>query len=211
MWNLFMFLKTIRTFFITFFFICTFNLFSVNPSSQSIPLYKVGDYAEGGVIFWLTPDGKHGLVASIEDMSENPMPWAPSSSESIFVRAAANYLGFGKNYTTAGKENTETITTAYGDGVYAAKACANYSHTTNGINYDDWYLPCLLELGLMMTMRETIESVSQANGGDPFEDSPYWSSFEALSSKAWVQSFGDAFQKYENKGSNYRVRAVRAF
>ncbi|NBO24971.1 MAG: hypothetical protein EBU93_07055, partial [Chlamydiae bacterium] len=83
-----MFLKTIRTFFVTLFFICTFNLFSVNPSSQSIPLYKVGDYAEGGVIFWLTPDGKHGLVASIEDMSGSPMAWTPSGSESTFVGAA---------------------------------------------------------------------------------------------------------------------------
>jgi hypothetical protein len=63
----------------------------------------------------------------------------------------------------------------------------------------------------MMTMRETIESVSQANGGDPFEDSPYWSSFEAFSSNAWYQSFGDANQYYVVKGSDYRVRAVRAF
>ncbi|NDB84824.1 MAG: DUF1566 domain-containing protein [Alphaproteobacteria bacterium] len=86
----------------------------------------------------------------------------------------------------------------------------------NGITYNDWYLPCLDELGLMMLMRETIESVSQAHGGDPFEDTRYWSSFEAFSLSgffffAWNQSFGNASQDFGSKDFNYRVRAVRAF
>ena len=32
--------------------------------------YHIGDYAEGGVIIWLTNDGMHGLVVAIEDAKE---------------------------------------------------------------------------------------------------------------------------------------------
>ncbi|NBO24638.1 MAG: hypothetical protein EBU93_05340 [Chlamydiae bacterium] len=179
----------------------------VNPSSYLVPRYKVGDYAQGGVIFFVTPDGNHGLVASIEDISSS-VAWGDLAET---IGATANYLGFGKNFITAGKENTTKIVDKYPNETYAANLCNNYSVSLNGMTYEDWYLPCLLELGLMMTMRETIESVSQAHGGDPFEDRPYWSSFEAFSSVACTHSFGDAGQYNEVKDDNFRVRAVRAF
>jgi hypothetical protein len=31
------------------------------------PLYKIGEFAQGGVVIWLTEDGQHGLVAAIQD------------------------------------------------------------------------------------------------------------------------------------------------
>lgn len=31
------------------------------------PKYQIGDFAQGGVVIWVTQDGQHGLVAAIED------------------------------------------------------------------------------------------------------------------------------------------------
>jgi len=178
----------------------------VNPSSYLDPLYKVGDYDQGGVIFFVTPDGNHGLVASINDISAG----APWGLETDRVGALSNYIQFGENYTTAGKLNTQLIVDKYPSGSYAANLCKNYSVKMNGITYNDWYLPCLKELGLMMAMQETINSISVAHGGTAIQKNFYWSSFEATST-AWNQSFDNAGQEMMNKGNLYRVRAVRAF
>ena len=178
----------------------------VNPSSYLDPLYKVGDYDQGGVIFFVTPDGNHGLVASINDISAGAA-WGLASD---YVGALSNYIQFGENYTTAGKLNTQLIVDKYPSGSYAANLCKNYSVKMNGITYNDWYLPCLKELGLMMAMQETINSISVAHGGTAIQKNFYWSSFEAYSS-AWSQSFNNAGQTLKDKGTLYRVRAVRAF
>ncbi|NBO24639.1 MAG: hypothetical protein EBU93_05345, partial [Chlamydiae bacterium] len=152
------------------------TLHATNPNpyilQEDLPIYNLGDYAKGGVIFYLTPDGRHGLVASIVDMNDSDdytLPWYPTTDTFDTIGAKANFIGFGQNYTTAGKINTHLIVNEYGAGSsYAAGACVNYSHQMNGKTYDDWYLPCLAELGLMREMKETITAVSISNGGSGF-------------------------------------------
>lgn len=36
---------------------------STNPA-QALPTYSVGDFAQGGVIFWLDPSRQHGLFCT---------------------------------------------------------------------------------------------------------------------------------------------------
>ena len=180
---------------------------AVNPSSDLVPRYKVGDYAQGGVIFFVTPDGNHGLVASINDISAGAA-WGLTTDT---IGATANYLGFGKDFTTAGKENTKKIVDNYPSSSYAANLCKNYSVKMKKIIYNDWYLPCSEELGLMTTMKEIINSVSVAHGGTAIEEAPYWSSLEYLNTAAWSVTSADAIVFPDVKSNNYRVRAVRAF
>ncbi|NBO23826.1 MAG: hypothetical protein EBU93_01095, partial [Chlamydiae bacterium] len=155
---------------------------------------------------FLTPDGKHGLVASIKDISEGAQ-WGPDE----FIGAISNYIEFGENYTTAGKINTQLIVDNYPSSSYAANLCKNYSVKMNGITYNDWYLPCLDELGLMMAMKETIDSISVAHGGTAIQKKFYWSSFEDSAVAAGLQSFDNARQLPYSKGYKFPVRAVRAF
>ena len=42
---------------------------STVPPAPSPKTYTIGQYVQGGVIFWLDPSMQHGLVASIVDMN----------------------------------------------------------------------------------------------------------------------------------------------
>jgi hypothetical protein len=87
-------------------------------------------------------------------------------------------------------------------GNFAAKICADYSVTVNGITYGDWYLPSKSELALMYLQKEMI-------GG--FSTDYYWSSTEFSSVTAWSQNFVNGAQFNLAKSLPYGVRAIRTF
>ena len=115
-----------------------------------------------------------------------------------------------------GKANTEALIKAMGEttytsssgttkGIYAAKACADYSITVNGVVYDDWFLPSKNELDLMYDNLKAKHLGSFANG-------TYWSSSEGgYYDYAWFQAFNDGYRNDYNRYDNYYVRPVRAF
>jgi hypothetical protein len=189
-------------------------------STPSGTTYTVGQYAQGGVIFWVTLDGQHGLVASIENMPSGTgitYEWSPNG-QSDLIGATGNdiTIGIGADGkpTTTGKINSALIVDYYtlhpvtGNPPYAAGVCAAYSH----VGYTDWYLPCLAELGLMMSMQSTIDYVSRNHGGSGMGTFQYyWSSFEGNTGYAWCQNFLTADQLNTYKVTTNRVRAVRAF
>lgn len=198
------------------------DLMAANPASTKyvqegqIPTYTVGQYAQGGVIFWITLDGQHGLVASIENMPSGDgttYEWSPDgSTDTIGAKGNDISMGIGAdgNATTTGKINSALIVATYPVGsnpAYAAGVCSGYSHG----GYTDWYLPSLAELGLMQSMQSTINTVSMANGGSTMETNTYWSSFEASTNGAWYQDFSNAAQIVGTKNGALLVRAVRAF
>jgi len=71
----------------------------------------------------------------------------------------------------AGSMNTSMIVaTQMADnqtGNFAAKVCADYSVTVDGVTYGDWYLPSKYELNLLYVQKTAV-------GG--FESAYYWSS-----------------------------------
>jgi len=50
------------------------------------PKYQIGDFAQGGVVIWVTHDGEHGLVAAIEDLG-GYYEWADSEAASTYTGA----------------------------------------------------------------------------------------------------------------------------
>ena len=183
---------------------------AIKPPS---PKYTIGQYAEGGVVFWLDSTGQHGLVCSIEDMANGVrLPWGVIA----LANATSNGLVLGCDsagkITTPGKIDTNLIVAQNGpydsgSNAYAAGACAVY----RGGGYDDWYLPSLDELGLIEAMRSVINTTSTNHGGSALQDDVYWSSFECGNGAAWCQGFSDGSQGYVIKTNTYFVRAVRAF
>ena len=88
------------------------------------------------------------------------------------------------------------------EGTFAAKVCADYSLTRDGVTFDDWYLPSKSELNLLYLQRNVVGDFNRG----------YWSSTEVDSVRAWLQYFNDGFQ-FSYSGKNYSgyIRAIRAF
>ena len=89
-------------------------------------------------------------------------------------------------------------------GMYAAKACADYSVVVDGITYGDWYLPSRYELNLLYLQNAVV-------GG--FSYDYYWSSTETAFNLTSAQFFGNG--SIEDAGyksyPNNKVRAIRSF
>ena len=174
--------------------------------------YSVGDFAHGGIVFWVDETGQHGLVCAKTDQSTG-VRWYAGTNGNTQVKGDG---------PLAGKMNTAKIIAAHvaiGDdgGPYAARICNKLQVMEGKITYDDWYLPSKEELNLMYQNSETINTAATANGGTAFASGVYWSSNESDSYSAWGQNFGNGMQaNYDkarggHKANSYRVRAVRAF
>ena len=162
--------------------------------------YSVGDFAHGGVVFWVDETGQHGLVCAIEDQS-NGIKWYNGD----FLDTKAMREG-----VYGGAINTERIADVQGTGLYAAFICAQY----DGGDYGDWYLPAKGELNLMFENKDAINTTAMANGGSEFAADIYWSSTEYNFNveAAWNQDLSGGVQNLVIKlNPEGHVRAVRVF
>ena len=135
-----------------------------------------------------------------------------SSSGSNSIVGTKTAIGTGKANTEAlVKAMGETAYTRYSGtskGIYAAKACADYSITVDGVVYDDWFLPSKDELNLMYT------NLHKKSLGS-FDNSGYWSSSEEYTYDAWdawSQDFGNGQSSdLSSRNRDFCVRPIRAF
>ncbi len=167
--------------------------------------YSVGDFAQGGIVFWVDETGQHGLVAAkVDQDGGSGIQWYNGSSTDTEAHGDGVY---------AGEMNTMLIIANQGSNSndYAAGVCANYTVTESGVTYGDWYLPSKEELNLMYQNKATIDATAGANGGSGFASAYYWSSTESYYDSAWLQYFGNGYQSGASKHYAGRVRAVRAF
>lgn len=117
--------------------------------------------------------------------------------------------------TFSGLDLTKRIVEAQTDidGMTAAKRCWNYQK--GGLQ---WYLPCLMELGVLCAYRDEINKAMKEIGCPdecllPTEDSDetrYWSSSESSQYSSWNVNFSYGNFGYGKCGSGV-VRAVAAF
>lgn len=176
--------------------------------------YSVGDFAQGGVVFWVDETGQHGLVcAKVDQDSGSGIRWDNGS----FTDTDAHGYGI-----YAGAMNTMLIIADQGPKAedYAAGLCAHYSVTESGVTYGDWYLPTEEELELMYENKATIDSTATANGGSSFacgdtswNENMYWSSLDQyyIFGYATAKCFRIGIQGGVFKWHTLRVRAVRRF
>lgn len=175
-----------------------------NPYVINAKKHYVGENYGGGIVFYVYDNGQHGLIAATTDQSTG-IRWCntttnPSNGEVTYI---LKYTGATGNGIGAGAMNTALIIAAQmadnPSGNFAAKVCADYSVTVDGITYGDWYLPSSYELRLLSNI-------------SVFPDF-HWSSTE--SDAVWALT-GRCLDMYdigchESKAFPIRVRAVRAF
>jgi hypothetical protein len=181
----------------------------IRADIPTVPSYSVGDFAQGGIVFWVDETGQHGLVCAKTDQSTG-VRWYAGTYGNTQAKGDGPY---------AGEANTSIIIAAHvaiGDdgNTYAARICNELRVThgdKTGKTYGDWYLPSKRELNLMYQNKATIDATAGANGGSSFASDYYWSSTEYDNDYAWIQNFLTGSQNGYLKNGTYRVRAVRAF
>ena len=176
-------------------------------SNSVTPLSSIGNFYQGGVVFYIFVDGDsgyiegetHGLIAAVQDQSSG-IRWYYGSTG-----ATGSAVG-------TGSANTDEIISYFsGTGTTETSYAAGLARAYDGGGYNDWFLPSKVELNEMYTNKTTINTTAALNGGSDFSTSYYWSSTEAYSSRAWRQGFTSGGQDTKDKDNTYYVRAVRAF
>ncbi len=151
-------------------------------------VYKIGDVGPGGgIVFYTTDNGKHGLEAAPADLT--PSDWG----------CFGDLIGGTSQAIGTGAANTAAI---IGGCVSAEVTAAERANDYELNGFTDWFLPSKDELNQLYLRQDVV-------GG--FVSSLYWSSSENGSGAAWAQDFGSGGQGGGNKLNSLGVRAVRAF
>jgi hypothetical protein len=174
------------------------------------PPLAIGDFYQGGVVFYIFVDGEtgyvagetHGLITAVEDQSSS-IAW--NIGGNFPTGATGSAIG-------TGTANTTTIINAQNaQGASQTSYAAGLARAYTGGGYTDWFLPSKDELNRMWLKRTDINTTALANDGSNFSTNYYWSSTEVGDSVAYRQYFDTGSQSYVNKNNTYNVRAVRAF
>jgi hypothetical protein len=164
-------------------------VWTVLGGSTTGSLYTIGDAGpSGGIVFYITDGGLHGLEAAPVDQVSaewgcygTPISGANGTAVGTGEQNTADIVEFCDETTAA------SVASAYGPG---------------------WYLPSKDELNLLYVQKD-----DGVVGG--FAGNAYWSSSQANASKAWSQNivngYIDGYQYEYYKFNTLRVRAVRAF
>ena len=179
------------------------------PQWKDMPrTYNVGDFVQGGIVFWVDVSRQHGLVVAKTDQSTG-IRWHAGSQG--YTRASGVYGPY------VGRTNTSIIIAAHialgDDGQpYAASICNELLVIEGEQYYGDWYLPSVGDLTTISANFNTINAAIVANGGSAIANARYWSSTDAASTIATFYGFGNGNSMGgDYKTSTNRVRAVRAF
>lgn len=159
--------------------------FTTCPASA----FTIGQYYQGGTIFYIDCSGIHGLIAAPADISSADIKW--NNGTNITTNAISN---------TDGNDNTLKIIAAQIDsGSYAARACKLY----NANGFSDWFLPAKDQLYFLYKKKSVVAGLNSSRS--------YWSSTENSNSTAWIISMPDGSQNMQDKSEREFVRPIRAF
>ena len=163
----------------------------------------LGNYALGGVIFYIDETLNHGLVVALNDNESGE--WGCSDEE--ILNANDSTLGSGYRNTLA--ILASDCEPAGISAIIAAYSASTFSSEDTLVN--DWYLPSIDELKLLYQEREWIDDSLTVYNGKRFENTTYWSSTQSGTDKAKSLSFGNGSTKSSYKISVNEVRSIRAF
>ena len=157
----------------------------IADSSLNVSL-KIGDFYEGGVVFYIEKNGDYALVSDINDLGKAKFgcigfyAWKDSPDLIGSGEKNTNYwanITPSAAYNTIKKYNTDRLPQyrVKDQDRYDAEAALLCKKSSNK-GYTDWFLPSIDELKEMHNNQSLIDSISLLNGGSIFLDQYYWSS-----------------------------------
>lgn len=151
--------------------------------------YSIGQSALGGIVFYITEGGLHGLVGAVADAGSQPWGCAGTS---MGENARGTAIG-------TGQLNTITIVNGCATDWIPAKLCNDYSYG----GYNDWYLPSKDELTQLVAQKSYFSNWTYTY---------YWSSSETSSQNAACITLSNGFW-YDSMDKIYSngCRAIRSF
>jgi hypothetical protein len=162
---------------------------------------QIGDYFQGGILFYVDESGEHGLISAQSDLGQ--FEWG----------CYGEYIdGADGESIGTGYQNTLDIVAGCSETSIAASIAIAYESG----GYNDWYLPSRDEL---YEMYNTIGNGSMltATAGNigSFISGLYWSSSEVNNNHAWLINFyhgnlTPSANSYGKGGLNL-VRVIRSF
>ncbi len=177
------------------------NVVRQSDGTLALRQYKIGDFTQGGIVFWVDETGEHGLACDTADISSG-IPWNNGVYKVTNARGDGAGSGEMNTMLIVAQQTIDNIA-----GTFAALICANL---VRGL-YGDWYLPSKVELNLMYQNKALIDAAAIAHGGSAFTSGFFWSSTEDDDDSAWAHNFFNGFVSLGDKASFLDVRAVRAF
>ncbi len=167
---------------------------------------KVGDYHQGGIVFYVFKPGDsgfvnnehHGLICALSDVQATS--WGCSGT---LIGGTSTDLGNGMS-------NSNAIKAGCSDSTNAVSETGNYSFTSGGQTYLDWYLPSIDELEQLATNKTIVNTKSTENGGDLLSRY-YWSSSEENANSAFEYDFNLNVSNSFAKRSTSSVRPIRTY
>ena len=161
----------------------------VNSKFSNIPvtpIYKIGQHALGGIVFYVDSSGTHGLVAANNQFASG-QTWDGGLSSSIPVHSTGSGIGAGAMNTSLSIGALSAYAAFYGYVLsdMAAQRCVDFSIQDDGVTscstpgavgescYSDFYLPSLYELNQMF-LQNSVLGIFPNDQGNAF----FWSSTE---------------------------------
>ena len=159
----------------------------------------IGEYYGGGVIFHLEYDSlgnEHGLIAATKII----VPVDSWSNVNILVGNPSKFYD--------GLANSILIVAQNGHTNSCAKQCLDY---VNG-GFDDWYLPSIDELRLLVAQKYSLNKVlEKIPGSILMTGGTYWSSTESLFDSAYFYNIELNTIGGSQKNKRLTVRPIRKF
>lgn len=163
---------------------------AIPDSEISSPLHYIGEKYQGGIIFWISADGKKGLICAAVDTA-NGVFWASLSGGGQSAGSNGTAIGTGQSNTAKMLLQAKTLGNA-----------VKYCNELVIDGYSDWFMPSRDELLAMYFRRFEI-------GG--FANKMYWSSTENSYKSGISVNFANGVADYWDKNRAFDVRAIRAY
>jgi hypothetical protein len=182
---------------------------------------QVGDIYEGGIVFYVNPDARKGLIASLTEAVDTLKykTWGEIGQE---VEGAFDVEN--------GKENTakiiamQVITPAIDTKANNSMAqvdftlppdtirrAAHWCVETSKQGTAGWFLPSREQLKQLYVAKEVINPILSARGATVLGNGYYWSSTQASAHEAWYIFFDNGETNTSLKSNVANVRAIREF
>jgi len=161
--------------------------------------YKVGDIGPaGGVVFYVTKDGMHGLESAPQDISISPSQGWGCKGTSVNTS-----MDVGR-----GASNTKQIITSCPSLISSAGIAARYAMAYSLNGYNDWYLPSINELTILYNNSNIVGGVVPG-----FIGTQYWSSSQYDSTMVWYFAFGtgNSYATADKSDAGLWIRPIRSF